>query len=240
MRIIIISLFLSLASGPLSANALCNADPQLLITNCQKALKLGFSEPASRPDGAELVVTGTYSSGDRLGVEGLAVMNGAIKSRRLQTWDGLVYIYANGRFDIQRRDALTLHGQSFDIRNIDAARALLELAKERGDSLFQSHLLIHEGALDLRAVDGAPRFKRRILFTAQDGHFGVWESLAPLSLFEAAERLLKAYPQITNAVNLDMGAYNFCRDAAGADCGRLGVDPARLTNLLSFGTDLGS
>jgi len=59
------------------------------------------------------------------------------------------------------------------LRDRAQRRAFVARAKQLGLSAIQSHLLITDGALDVRNVSGAPRFRRRILFSYADGSYGI-------------------------------------------------------------------
>ncbi|MCI4660597.1 MAG: hypothetical protein MRY63_02080 [Neomegalonema sp.] len=190
------------------------------------------------PPGAfeRLLVTGTYSSGDDFRPEGFVIRQGDPTRPYPQGWDGLLLAYADGRADIFELGAVRLGDEVFDLRDKAAKWRFVELARLAGVSAVQSHLLIREGVLDLRPVENARRFHRRILFQLEDGRLGIWDSRPQtLTLYEAAQALQKILP-VRMALNLDMGAYDFCERAtaqAAENCGLL--DRSRigpLTNVI--------
>ena len=73
----------------------CTLPPSVLIHSCQGDLSVALRV---LPDGAQtgsnhmLTVTGTYSSGDRFGIEGLVIQAGKMVSRRYQNWLSLIHI----------------------------------------------------------------------------------------------------------------------------------------------------
>ncbi len=90
--------------------------------------------------------------------------------------------------------------------------------------------------LDLKDVEDAPSFKRRLLVTFRDGSFAIWETERSETLYDAARQVQEALsPRM--ALNLDMGAYDYCRTGPTGDerdCGGLLVSADKLTNLLEF------
>jgi hypothetical protein len=75
-----------------------------------------------------------------------------------------------------------------------------------------------------------------LFVTFDDGSFGIWETMQAETLYDAAHLLQKDMnPKM--ALNLDMGAYDYCRAGpqdAEKNCGRLIVPEDKLTNLLEF------
>ena len=51
-----------------------------------------------------LVVTGTYSSGDRYGIEGLAMVDGQVVSHRFQGWDGMALFTPTGEVSLHNAE----------------------------------------------------------------------------------------------------------------------------------------
>jgi hypothetical protein len=194
------------------------------------------------PDGAltdrdhVLTVTGTYSSGDRFGIEGLVIQAGKTVSRRYQNWDGVLVIDRNGTPQLSHAENVSLDGEDFNLKVKPRRAAFIAKAKELGVTVLQSHLLIFNGALDLEDIKNAPSFKRRLLVTFQDGSFGIWESDQAETLYGAAKKVQDALNPFM-ALNLDMGAYDYCQSGSNgveADCGSLLVSTDKLTNLLVF------
>ena len=225
---------MALWAGAGMALADCVQSDNILISSCDRDLSVQLIQPASL-DGVspEIAVTGTYSSGDRLGIEGLAVIEGEILSRRLQGWDGVLIIGQDGQPELFNARDVRFEGRSYNIKDPDQGGALLGDVAAAGASMMQSHLLISDSVLDLRNLENAPVFYRRLFYVAQDGSFGLWQPDARLTLYDAAV-MLQDELQPRMALNLDMGAYDFCRFKNGQDCGRLTVPMDRLTNILTF------
>ena len=100
-------------------------------------------------------------------------------------------------------------------------------------SIIQSHLLISDGHLDLRELPDQPRFRRRILFSTETGDIGIFDtSPDALTLFEAAIAL-EALARPVMALNLDMGAYDYCARNDGGNLGNCGLLSRRKTEILT-------
>ena len=185
-----------------------------------------------------ILMTGAYSSGDRFAPEGFVLREGDASLARLQGWDGLLLIDRGGRVSLHDVKDVRHRGRNWNLRERDQRKAFLKLAKQEGLSAVQSHLLINDGALDLRDAEDAPRFRRRLLFETRDGRIGVYDSTPHiLTLYDAAKALQEsADPRF--ALNLDMGNYDFCetQSAEGSRlCGllnRAGI--GKLTNVLAI------
>lgn len=228
--------------------AISAADGGMLVPPTPK--EKASAELIFLPDGADLLdaplqdgqrrvlVTGAYSSGDRFAPEGFVLRNGDSKLARLQRWDGLLLIDSASRPSLHDVAAVLHKGKRWNLRDKEQRKAFLKLAKKEGLSAVQSHLLINDGALDVKPSADAPRFRRRLLFETQDGRIGVYDSSPnSLTLYEAAAALREsASPRF--ALNLDMGTYDFCetQSADGAQlCGLLnrgGI--GKLTNVLAI------
>ena len=200
------------------------------------ALPDALPDPGSAP--SQLAVTGAYSSGDRFAPEGFVIRQGDATHPWPQGWDGLLLVGAGGGASLHDVASVAYGGERFNLRDRDERAAFLALASADGLSAIQSHLLIRDGALDLVPVENAPQFRRRMLFQLKDGRIGVFDtSPRSVSLYEAAAQLLDAVEPIM-AINLDMGAYDFCEriDRGIAEsCGLLSRDRMdKLTNVILF------
>ena len=229
---------------PAAAVACPEPGPTLLFHSCWGGGRLDvllLPEDLPLPaDGRRLIVTGAYTSTESRGVEmhkpvGLFVHEGAVINPNLGRMDGVLIVDpATGLPELQTRTRISLGDQRFDLTDLDQRRAFTEAARSAYLTVLQSHLLIVDGAVDVRPQEQAPVFVRRILFTDAHG-FGVYQSTVPLTLYEAATSLAQAVSPAM-ALNLDMGSYDFCRTLGpdGArNCGFL--DPAniqKLSNLL--------
>ena len=217
----------------------CPKSRAILIASCNNPLAVRLRV---LPDQVELksshllTVAGTYSSGDRFGIEGLAIKDGTIVSRRYQNWDGVLVIGAEGLPEIFHATDVVSGGENFNLKDKASRDAFVEKAQANGLTVLQSHLLISGGTLDLKDVEGAPKFKRRLLVTFADGSFAVWETRDAETLYDAASQLFEDLNPIM-ALNLDMGAYDYCLQGPidlQIDCGGLLISEDKLTNLLEF------
>lgn len=190
------------------------------------------------PEDAErlLAVTGSYTSGEKREPEGLFILGGEALDPHPQGWDGLALIDARGRLTVHHVERIMAGDDLWNLREGWSRKAFVKASKALGWSAFQSHLLVVDGKVDTRARDNAPRFKRRLLFTREDGTFGLYET-APLTLHDAALDIAERFAPVM-ALNLDMGSYNYCRDLSGSDardCGVLGDDYTdKLSNIIVF------
>lgn len=206
----------------------------------QNALLDDLLDAPTPSDGRRLIVTGAYSSGDRFGPEGFVLSDGAPTHPWPQGWDGLLLVGADGAAGVHLVTAVELEGRRYNLRDRADRGPFLARAEALGLSAIQSHLLIRDGALDLRPVEDAPSFRRRMLFQMADGRLGVYDtSPRPVTLYEGAAQLLDAIgPKM--ALNLDMGAYDFCERATPEGVERCGLlrrgQLDRLTNLIVLTT----
>lgn len=220
-------------------NQQCPYSPSILLHSCKGDISVRLRVlPDEGADKVEhlLTVAGTYSSGDRFGIEGLVIKSGKSISRRYQNWDGVLIIDPNGSPALYHAKNVTVDGENFNLKDQPLRDAFVTKAKAAGVTVLQSHLLITDGVLDLKDVDGAPRFKRRLLVTLKDGSFAIWETAQAETLYDAAHQLQEELAPIM-ALNLDMGAYDYCvsgPQGAQKDCGGLLVSKDKLTNLLEF------
>ncbi len=214
----------------------CTMPASVLIHSCQADMTVRLRVmPDNRQIDSNhlLTVTGTYSSGDRFGIEGLVIQAGQTVSRRYQNWDGVLVIDQNGAPHLYNARNVALGDDRFNLKQKPRRDAFIAKAKDTGVTVLQSHLLISGGTLDLRDVENAPSFKRRLLITFRDGSFGIWETARSETLYAAALQVQDALNPYM-ALNLDMGAYDYCRKNAKSVCGSLRVSADKLTNLLEF------
>ncbi|SES92256.1 hypothetical protein [Oceanicella actignis] len=194
-----------------------------------------------RPPPGAVEAAGAYTATDRRAggkpkPVGVFIRKGRRVSLELARMDGLALIGADGALRIAQVRAVPLGGRVHDLSTLAGRVAFARAAEGAGASAMQSHLLIREGALDLRPAEDAPRARRRILFQRADGAVGLWNSGAPLTLHEAALALAaQAAPRM--ALNLDAGSHDYCLAAepggAVRICGAVGPEAAgRLSNAL--------
>jgi len=217
----------------------CLINPSLLLNSCQApvAVRLLILPDKPVPQGEHVLsVTGAYSSGDRFGIEGLVIQGGKLVSRRYKNWDGILIVDAHGAPHVFHARNVTLADENFNLKEKSSRLAFIAKAKDLGVAVLQSHLLIANGVLDVADVAGAPEFYRRMLVTFNGGDFGIWQSSAAMTLYGAAREVENQLHPVM-ALNLDMGAYDFCLSgpkSALKDCGALLVPVEKLTNLLEF------
>ena len=225
------------ASG--AAAGLCDrAAPGLIYAACDGArgeLRLLPEDAGPTPQGA-LDLTGAYTATDlradgRPKPVGLFVRGGEIISREYVRFDGVLTI-ENASPQLHYRRAVRLADQIYDLEKPAERAAFLDAAADAGAAVMQSHLLIIDGEVDTAPIDGAPRFRRRILFETADGEIGVYDtSPRAVTLDEAAREVAETFSP-SMALNLDMGSYDFCR-RGGELCGALApAQTAKLSNLL--------
>ena len=200
--------------------------------------ELPLSEPPE--EGVRLLVTGAYTGREpreegRPAPVGFHMQDGRLITRHMSAMDGLLIIDPEtGAVSLENRASVPMDGRVLNLRQVGPRQEFIDRAAEAGLDVMQSHLLIIDGRIDVNERADAARYRRRILFTENEG-FGVFETGEPVTLFEAARRLQERYaPDM--ALNLDMGTYDFCLIARGGverRCGLLGRGQAdRLSNLL--------
>ncbi|MFK5997885.1 MAG: succinate dehydrogenase [Rhodobacterales bacterium] len=238
--VFVLALSLALPNlGVAQENMSCPESPSLLLNSCKTPVTLRLRVLPDNPgqgEGHVLTVTGAYSSGDRFGIEGLFIQGGKLVSRRYKNWDGVLIVDPLGAPQVFHARDVRLAGGSYNLKQKTSRRDFIAKAKDLGAAVLQSHLLIADGMLDVSDVTGAPQFYRRMLVTFENGGFGIWQSADAMTLYAAALAVQdQLHPKM--ALNLDMGAYDFCaqgpRDAR-KDCGNLRVPVEKLTNLLEF------
>lgn len=246
----IIRAVFALAAGQAQAATCPGGGEGLLLDSCQASTRADLVLLASdapipgdlvNPDKTTLVVTGAYTSGERVEPEGFVIDHGRPYDPYIQGWDGLLLITEDGELSLHHVARVKFRGSQSNLRDRAQRRAFVARAKQLGLSAIQSHLLITDGALDVRDVSGAPRFQRRILFSYADGRYGIFDSGArALTLFEAASEVADRFdPHM--AFNLDMGSYDYCaltRNGQEDACGTLDRSrTAKLSNVLVFTQD---
>jgi len=214
----------------------CWGDARIAVLLLPEELPL----PEPSAEGRRMVVTGAYTGREnrtegRPKPVGLFVHRGTVINRNLGRMDGVLLIDpATGQPELHHRQRLVLGGRSFDLTQLDQRLAFLAGASALGVSALQSHLLIVDGAVDVREQEDAPVFTRRILFVDAEG-FGLYQTRWPQTLFDAAHQVLSDLaPRM--ALNLDMGSYDYCQrteEGVESGCGALDrSSTAKLSNLL--------
>lgn len=232
----------------LSGNAVAECpppQPTLLFASCAgtthtELVLLAADEGVSSPSdsGRELVVTGAYTSGENHEPEGFVLDRGNPFDPYIQGWDGLLLLSDHGLLTLAHVERVPLGEKVYNMRDRDERREFVEEATSQNYSAIQSHLLIVDGGVDVRDQPGAPRFRRRVLFSDAEGNYGLYDSSPrALTLFEAAQEVSRLYrPEM--AFNLDMGSYDYCSqsvDGLEIPCGSLErTQTGKLSNVLIF------
>ncbi|QIE54778.1 hypothetical protein G5B40_04565 [Pikeienuella piscinae] len=233
----------ALLATPLGAAELCErSDPTLLWTACDGRAHvelLLLPEDAGLTPEYALDVTGGYTAADKREDEkpkpvGLFVRRGEIVLREYVRFDGVLLIDETGAPRILHRRRADFGDETFDLDDPGRRAAFLEAVAAGKGSLLQSHLLIADGEIDAFEKEGAPRFRRRILFQTAAGETAIFDSgLRALTLAEATAEVAAEYaPRM--AINLDMGSYDFCQ-LGKRKCGLLSyAETGKLSNILRF------
>ena len=240
----------ALFAGQAQAGFCPPSDSGLLLDSCLAPTRADLivldpdaRVPAAASDSSKtmLVVTGAYTSGEKVEPEGFVMDHGKAYDPYIQGWDGLLLITPEGDLSLHHVARVRFRGSQSNLRDKAQRRAFVARAKQLGLSAIQSHLLITDGALDVRDAAGAPRFRRRIVFSYADGGYGIYDSgPRALTLFDAASEVAAQYaPDM--AFNLDMGSYDYCAlttEGRETECGSLSRAATRkLSNILVFTQD---
>jgi hypothetical protein len=183
-----------------------------------------------------LIITGAYTGtmpreDGKPKPVGLFLRDGQVVSREYGRMDGL--LIGGGKPHLFHAERFSLDGHQANLdRPTDRAEFLEHAARARLSAL-QSHLVIDRGQVDVRPRDGAPSFRRRMLFTRLDGSWGVFDTAANrLTLHEATQALANAHAPWM-ALNLDMGGFDYCQRATPEGVTPCGALPAQATGKLS-------
>lgn len=208
-----------------------------------KAKSLLLPEESLTPPAGfdRLIVTGGYTGKDvrpeqKPNPVGMFIHRGRIVNPTLARMDGIVILSPGGALDIHHRSTVREGGGTHDLQDLRQRRVFQNHAAASGKTVFQSHLLISDGTLDISLRENAPRAVRRLLMADEHG-FAVYQTQTPMTLFDAAEELReKLRPRM--AVNLDMGGHDYClatKQGIETNCGILArKDTAKLSNILVF------
>ncbi|MEM8699786.1 MAG: hypothetical protein AAGF44_11470 [Pseudomonadota bacterium] len=234
--------------APFSASACPEKSERILFHSCwgeARASSLLLPEEGSAlaramdPPVEQLIVTGGYTGKDareeaRPNPVGMFIHKGTVVNPTLARMDGVAILSPEGTLSIQHRGDLSFQGIRFDLGALDQRQSFQRRAAKAGASVFQSHLLIVDGALDVRPRDGAPEAVRRLLFTDDRG-FGIYQTEGAVTLYDAA-RAIEVEIAPAMALNLDMGSFDYClaiRGGVAQNCGVLGRQATqKLSNLL--------
>ncbi|MEM8792035.1 MAG: hypothetical protein AAGE80_10480 [Pseudomonadota bacterium] len=204
-----------------------------------QSLLLPEESPVPQTVTDRLVVTGGYTGKDvrleqRPNPVGMFIHRGRVINPTLARMDGVVILSSDGALDIQHRLGVEHEGARYDLSDVAQRRAFQESVAGQGETVFQSHLLIVDGTVDVRPREDAPLAVRRLLVLDEHG-FGVYQTRTALTLFDATREVADAMaPRM--AVNLDMGSYDYClatREGIETNCGVLARENTqKLSNLL--------
>ncbi len=217
--------------------------PGLIFHSCwaeASAEVLLLPEEAARvPEGVtSITVTGAYTGKDARedglpNPVGLFIDGGQIVNPTLARMDGVLLVQ-DGQPSIHHRERVAFEGIRWDLTDVETRQEFAEAARDKGASVAQSHLLLTDGALDVREQEDAPVAVRRLMFTDEHG-FGLYQTALPVTLFTAAASIGETLSP-TMVLNLDMGSFDYCIQSAAdeiTNCGVLAVeDTTKLSNLL--------
>ena len=215
------------ADGQLQFHS-ANANAQIIALSQFDGSTGSFAE-------ADLVITGAYTQAERHAIDGLTFIDGYLKNRDIEDWDGIFLIH-DDKAQIFDAGRVALDGEEYDLTASNELYTFTEVAKREKISLIQSHLLIRDGSLDIRDQGDTPKFVRRILFIDADNALGVWQSDEAKTLYEATRELFDTHHPIM-AINLDMGAYDYCRMRVGDEfknCGDPSAGLQALSNVIGL------
>ncbi len=183
-----------------------------------------------------LETTGTYTSEFHYPT-GLFVVEGKVINPVLQQWDGLVIFDRAGKLYIKNINFLEYGFRRFDISmSYRDYLDFLRLAEEERLSIFQTHLLIHEGKIDV-SPDSQRRARRRTIFQDSSQTIFIYDSFDwQPTLYELSEILKQRYGA-TEAVNLDMGPFGYAARYENGKRSKLFLGKGRnieLSNIIVF------
>ena len=183
-----------------------------------------------------LEMTGTYTSEFNFPT-GLFVVDGQVINPVLQKWDGLVILDRRGKLYIKHLDSLEYGFRPFDIsRSYRDFLDFLTLAEEESLSIFQTHLLIHGGRIDM-SPDSQRRARRRAIFQDASNTIFIYDSFDwQPTLYEMSEVLKQRYGAV-EAVNLDMGPFGYAARYENGNRVKIYLGKGRnieLSNILVF------
>lgn len=160
---------------------------------------------------------------------GLTIDNGQIVNKNLESFDGLVIVYATGGIVITdlRKGDLTLQGggiatgRKFDIRNNWTDRNdFIKWAQSQEATVFQTHLLVYKDQLSIAKNANPTDRERRFLAVGKDKSSGdlchiILHLPQYTSLYDGtvrAKRFLNntGNIEITFMINLDPGCQDVC------------------------------
>lgn len=182
-----------------------------------------------------LEITGTYTSPYDYPT-GLFIQEGKIINPIMQSWDGLLVVDRNGRLNLMNLNEFQYGFRTYKIKERQEDYLdFLKFASDDKISVMQSHLILNNGEIDVS--NNKRLFKRRAVVSDKSGEIFVYDSLnKSISLFDLATILKEKYDALY-AINLDMGAFNYCSFIKNGiqtkDCGDLSKD-TRLSNIIVF------
>ncbi len=210
--------------------------------------------------GKDMNVIAVTSAGymDRYSVPvGLTIDNGRIVNSNLESFDGLIIVYATGGVVATNLDNadLTLQGggitagRKFDIRGSYRDRQdFIDWAESQEATVFQTHLLVYKNQLEIASNASTTPRERRFLAVGKDVNTGetchvIVNSPESTSLYEGTRRVkdfLNEYKdmEVTFMINLDPGDQNvfflFNRDGSVNNSIRGPLPITSAANLLAY------
>lgn len=158
---------------------------------------------------------------------GLTIDNGKLVNRTLESFDGLVVVYATGGIVVSnlKNADLTVQGGTIpagtklDLRNNPIhLQMFIEWAASQKATVFQTHLFVYKNVLDSKINnDAASKRERRFLAVGKNSSgtliYSIVNSSDPTTLYEGTKKTLDFLNERKNInvsfmINLDAGAEN--------------------------------
>lgn len=167
--------------------------------------------------GNRIIFSGTYTSPLFIPA-GLAIDGEKTINPFVQSWDGLLIIKSNKKIIFQNIHNLIYNNTYYNItKNIQDYKSFIKIAKDDKLKIIQSHLLIYNDSVIVENDGSKGKARRRVIFETADKGLHIYDSFdMPLTLFELASFLHDNFHPL-NAINLDMGDFNFYREYFNKD-----------------------
>ena len=177
----------------------------------------GYAVNASFIDGNDFVL-------------GLLSQDGNLEIQPPVDWDGILLQSQGSYVSIYHRADVKIGEQSYDIREFNPERvnlggedalkpedvAFMDAIENENVSFVQLPLVIYNGTVDVREVEGAQIAIRRFAFENENGSMGIYQTHNPMTLYEATKELLElnskefGEQRVATAVSLPMGEHDYC------------------------------
>lgn len=182
---------------------------KILFNSDQKTTETFINQISKKEN--TIILSGTYTS--PLSVPaGLAINKAVIINPFIQNWDGLLIISPQNNVLFQNIKRLNYNNRNFNItNNANDFREFINVTSKENLQIIQSHLLINSDSIIVEDDASKGKARRRVIFETTDNGLHIYDSQDKLlTLFEVAVFIRNNFHAV-NALNLDMGDYNFCR-----------------------------